>query len=372
MNKTGTNNIGTLRDSAKKIIRLLLEFKEGMRAKLIIQITGLPRRTIYNNLIALQGKKLITHIPPIYKLCHSLGDSEKVAQLLKSSNIQLHDVSFVVRLGRKPLWWDKRRNTLTKLKAFHFDKEDRFRNNPYELLSKENFLIQSFSNSLIFINRQHYWGEDAYECFIKATTDFLNMLEFFEAQVQFRFFRGGVPQARIRSQHYVLIRNSVAKLCKKKGELFEIRVNNKLRMWIDLSEPFGEEAGHPDYAPEDMTRYKAHIGDVIEKLERPVSEIDSHTRLLDKGITATLERLDLFETKALNPLTTQLKLHLEVEEKQKDNLIKQSDQMDKSNKIMERMDKTLSKMAKFLEPRKAQRLEDVKTAYRQAFGGDYW
>jgi len=260
---------GKVTENSIAIIRILRQNPEGVRTRTINKLTAIPTRTIYNILRKLRNQNLVINIFPIWKLSKTL--SSKMAKLLKRDNIQAHKFSFILRLIDKPSWWEKRQNRLIRLKEFQFKKVTWGRN-PYEILSKNQFLIQTFSNSIVFINQKQYYGQDSYECFIQSLEDTLEMLRFIEERFRFKFYHDGIPQFSVRSQHYIKLRDVIAKKCKKLKKLFELTIDGRLRAWIDLSEPFGIEFGHKNFAVEDTRKYKNFVSDIISKEHYSPSE----------------------------------------------------------------------------------------------------
>jgi len=302
---------GKVRGSAQKILKLLSKTPEGLRVIQIQKRLNLPSRTAYNALKKLKDMKLTENIFPIWRLCHSLGGSQKMANYLASSDstVQLHNVSFVIKILKKPSWWDNKGNQLTKLKEYHFKKLS-ITHNPYFQLAKEDFVIQVFSNSIIFINRKNYYGDDSYDCFIEAVNDFLDEYKYFEEKLRFKFFYDNIPQVKIRSQHYVHIKNALAEKCKSENNNFEVFIEGKRRLWVDLSEPFGLEAGHPDFAPEDMSSVKEHYVDLLTKNPPKASEI---ANMMKEVVEIQKEN-----AAGLNVLTNYLKSNLPTGEKKID------------------------------------------------------
>lgn len=264
--------------SERKVLETLYDNKYGLIVKTIVELTKLPKRTVYNALNRLRKKNLIENIFPIWRIVSSIGESDEVALILKNNNYQLHNISFVIKLIKKPDWWEKRSNNLLRLKEYQSRPVDWSKNNPYEQLIKDNMLIQSFSSSLIFISLKQYWGTDAYDCFIQATRDFLNAYNFFEKQVKFKFFGDGVPNSSIRSQHQVDIENLIAKRCKKTGEKFNVFIDGKLRLLFDKSDPQGLEAVDKDYATDDMEKLIKQKKDILKYDPPTQSELNKTTQ----------------------------------------------------------------------------------------------
>lgn len=281
--KNRHSKTGIVRDTSKKILKILNNSVSGLCVKNIVRLSKLPRRTVYNNLQSLQKKGLVENVYPIWKVAQCLGTSQKMAQLLKSEDkIQVHNFSFVLRLIRKPKWWDKRKNRLIRLKEYHF-KDLLLKNHTDQQLSKDVFHIQFFSNSIIFITSKKYYSNDSYSAFIEASEDFLAELEYIERQLNFKFYYDDAPQVNVRSSHYVHLKDELAKKCKKEGKMFEVFIKNKLRLWVDMSDPLGVEAGEPNYGVEDMNRYKSLIGDVINNpLPLPSDMVKMHYDLMKK------------------------------------------------------------------------------------------
>lgn len=277
--KSGTNGTvinGIVTSISREILQELNDNPEGLRAASLMKRIGEPRRTIYNNLNKLRELGLIQNIFPIWQLCHSQSNPLKIAHLLKSNKTQLHDLSFTIRLIKTPGWWDKRQNKFLKLNQI------RWGNNSYHQIKKDDFLIQIFTNSMIFICQKKYFGEDSYDCFIKGVQDFLKAYYYVEELFKFRFFPNGIPNVSVRSQHHVYLNDVIAKKCKKEHKKFRLEIDGKLRMWIDMSDPFGMEAGHKNYAPEDLKRYENLVEDVIVNNPPKPSEITSRQDLFDK------------------------------------------------------------------------------------------
>lgn len=272
-----------------KILRVLSTNPEGLRVKTIQRLTGLARRTTYNNLNQMQLLNLTTNVYPIWKLIRPIALSSKWHTLLSNDNIQSHKFSFIMRLVHKPKWWEKRNNQLMKLKEFHFKPIDWSANNPYQQLVRDNFIIQTFSNSIVFINQKNYCGEDSYECFIKALEDTLQMYNFVEERFHFKFFKEGVPQLSVRTHHYVQLRDALANRCKKDKTKFELVINGVRRAWVDMSEPFGLEFGSKNHAPEDARVWNERVKDVIVNNPSLPSDIDSRleklTNIMEGSVT---------------------------------------------------------------------------------------
>ena len=269
--KTGKSTVN-LKLKDIKILKILRDNPEGLRVRTMQKLTLLTERTIYNHLQKLEKAGLISNIYPIWKFAKNQALSLKLAKLLSSDTIEAHKFSFILKLIDKPTWWEKRENKLMKLKEFHF-RPTKWGNNPYQTLAKDCFLVQTFSNSIVIINQKEYFGRDSYECFIQALEDTLEIYRFIEERFDFRFFKDGIPQFSIRSQHYVKLRDEIAKRCKKSGNMLRVLIQGRLRAWVDLSEPFGLETGHKNYAVEDNKRYSNFVSDILDKDPPKMSEM---------------------------------------------------------------------------------------------------
>jgi len=265
MAQSGTTQTGTLREFKgidKEILNMMLENPEGLRAKFIIKHLASPRRTIYRRLKVLEKKGLIENIYPIWKFQASC---QKWHTLLNSENkIQQHKFSFVLVMEDKPYWWTKRGNYFMKIKDMHFLKEVQWSNTKYSQFKYNEFLIQVFSSSIVFINQKKYWANSAYDCVIEALSDTYELIKFLEAYFNFRFIKDGIPHLRIKSLHQVKIYDELAKRCEKNKNGFIVNINNEKRAWVDFSIPFGLEFGSPNHAPDDERLYSRYVTDIIE------------------------------------------------------------------------------------------------------------
>lgn len=357
---------GTLPTISKEILKLLHNSKTGLTATNISKRLNLARRSTFRHLKNLTEKGIIIKKDQVYESAKSLGGFEKVAHLLNSDDVNLHNFSLVLSLIRKPIWWERRRN---RLRRIGFKDQERLKNNPYEQLKNEHIIIQTFKNSIVIINRKKYLGKSAYDCFIQSIEDSLNHFKIFEDEIKFKFFSDNVPQMRVRSQHYVLLKRDIAKYCTKNGNLFEIYVNNELRGYIDFSEPFGFEFGNTDYAPEDNERFKHQVKDILINNPRAMSVIDkecSDTSDMLNRLTGIV--YDVAQQTGLNAKNQQvyqenLKLHYSVLEKQEEAM----------RALTQEINKLDLKRASRVEPAyKKNRMKRIKEAYKKAFGHDYW
>lgn len=293
--KLAQKKSGKLTKKDIKLLQILKSNPEGLRVTTISNLLKLAIRTAYNRLYKLEKLNLVANITPIWKLCHFHTKGIKLAELLRSKEVQTHKFSFILKLIDKPHWWEKRDNKLLKLKEFQF-KNIQPKQYNYIQLKKDQFLIHTFPNSIFFINQRNYLGITSYGCLEEAILDTLDMLTFIEERFNFKFFKDGIPQFSIRTNHYVKLRDEVAKICRKKKSLFRIEINGELRALIDLSEPFGREFVNKDYGVEDVEKIRIHTKDLMEKNPPVNSELDESIKELDSKLVLLSEKLLDMET----------------------------------------------------------------------------
>jgi hypothetical protein len=255
-----------------KLLKLLTGTPEGMTASHLSMRLGISKRTTYNNLMALQKESKVLNCRPIWQLAQVLGTSEDYATPLSSNNIELHNLSYIITLIKKPFWWNHRNAKLIKLKGYQI-RELPLRNNPYMQLMNDDYVIQLFKNSIIVMLRKSYRANDPYDCLIEGTNDFLLAYSRIEQMTGFKFFGDGIPQARLRTQHIVKLKDALAKRCTKEGTLFRLEIGGKPRLLIDMSHPRGIEGVSPQYAPDDMDRYLKFTEDIIQNNPPTMTEL---------------------------------------------------------------------------------------------------
>ena len=236
-----------LTNNDRKILRELNNNPEGLRVKTILKLTTLKQRVVYKRLNLLKEMDLIEHINPIWKIVH--GQSQKCAKLLKDDNIfELHNISYVVKLLKKPDWWEKRKNYLIRLKEWQF-KNINFGNNgsnTYQQLINENFVIQCYPESLIIIARKRYYSNNPYGTSIEAISDVLDILEWFSERFRFNFWINSVPHLEVRNNDFNRMNDAIANKVKQTKGKFLIEIDKRRKVWVDMSEPFGKEANYPE------------------------------------------------------------------------------------------------------------------------------
>lgn len=298
-----------IRSLSKKeidILNILIQNEPGLRAKTISNLTKIRTRNLYKKLNKLKEKKIITSIFPSWKLTNEYfalfqGKSLNSSKLLKSNKpIEIHDFTFVIRLIKKPDWWERRNN---RLKKYGF-RNIVWGNNTYNQKEIKKYVLQFFSNSIIIMLKDRYYGNDPYECFVQATDDLLKIYKDIEKEYKFRFFEDGIPQLSIRSHHYVKLRDSIAQNCKETGNKFEININGITRLWVDMSEPLGMEAGSRNHAPEDMRQYKKYVTDFVINNPPTNTELSHNIQGIPKKLTE-INQNQLFLTKSIKGMAEQ-------------------------------------------------------------------
>lgn len=256
-------NLLNLSKKDLEILNLLKNNEEGIRTNILLKALNFKLRTLYNHLEKLEKEGLIKNIYPIWKICQNQNLLSKLA--ISNTPLQAHKFSFVLNLVFKPDWWEKRQNRLIKLKEFSYQDTIKWGNNKYLQLQKDQFLIHIFKDSIFFINQKKYYASDPYLALNEAIEDTLRILDILEEEVRFKFFKDGIPQFSVKTNHFVKINDEIAKKCKESRNMLEVKINGKLRAWVDMSQPFGLETGNKDYAVSDMDKYKNYLTDIISK-----------------------------------------------------------------------------------------------------------
>jgi hypothetical protein len=233
--------------SDKNILRLLYQNREGLRTRTIMKLANLKERVVYKRLNILKEQGLVENIFPIWRLVN--GQVDYCATLIKSSNIfELHNISYIIKLIKTPDWWNKRKNYLIRLKEWQF-KEVNFgkaNSNPYVQLINENFVIQTYPESIIIIAKKRYYANNPYETIQSAMSDILKLLEWFCERFRFNFFSDGVPHIEVRNNDFNRMNDALANRVKKEKGKFLVELDERRKVWVDMSEPFGKEANYPE------------------------------------------------------------------------------------------------------------------------------
>jgi hypothetical protein len=275
MAESGTKS-GSLGGIRGMVLAYLAEHPEGCIFKEISRDIKAPATTIRNALTFLKSQNLAIHNPPVWESGTVESTPIKVGHSTPSGNtINLHNLSFVIKLIRKPYWWSQRTNKLLQLKSQPIQNIHTGRY-IYQQFSREDYVVQCHKESIIVILRKALHGTDAYDCLISGIDVFMGIYAYIEKLFDFRFFEDGVPQAMIRSQHTVKLYDAVAKRCKRTGSVFEVWHDGKLRMYIDSSHPTGIEAIQREYSTEDIDRYSRVVEDYIVNNPPMPSELARH------------------------------------------------------------------------------------------------
>ena len=244
--KCAMKKVCNLTENDRKILRELHTYPEGLRVKSILKRTNLKQRVVYKRLNLLRDMDLIENIYPLWKIIH--GQSIKCAKLLQNNNIfELHNMSYVVKLIKKPDWWSKRKNYLIRLKEWNF-KNVNFGNNgssTYQQLMNENFVIQCYAESLIIMSRKRYYSNNPHETSIKALSDILDLLKWFHERFRFDFWCNEIPHVETRGNDFNRLNDAIANKVKEEKGKFLVEIDKRRKVWADMSEPFGKEANYP-------------------------------------------------------------------------------------------------------------------------------
>jgi hypothetical protein len=326
-----------LRDIDKKIIRNLYQNKEGLRAITLKKLIDLKTRNTYKRLNFLRDRELVENIYPIWKL--SNGGIGKYSILLKESKIfELHNLAYVVPLIRTPDWWKRKSRKLIKLKGWHFKDISwgRGSSNPYQQLINENYVIQTYPQSIIIICRKRYYADNPYDTIIQALNEFLDLWAWFEERMRFKFFIDGIPQIKLRSNDFNRLKDTLAEHCKKERRGFLVEIPSRGWVKVDFSEPFGKEANYPE---------------AQEILEKDIKDKLMNNPLLPSELTAITSQ----NSQDLRSLIGVVSKQAEIQNIQSQNIIKHQKVLDgilkeqkEDTKIRKEMSETLKKIQRNL------------------------
>jgi hypothetical protein len=243
-----------------------------LRVQSLSKYTNLKSVTLYKRLKILRKDNLIENIFPIWKIPH--GQVEKCRTLLHNDKIfELHNLSYVLKLVKVPDWWTKRKPRLQKLKGWNFKSIDF--GVKYEQLMNENFVIQTYPESIIIILRKRYYSNSPYEVITEGINDVLDIISYFEERIKFKLFPNEIPALEIRNEDFNRIKDHLAEHCKKEGRRFLIKTS-KGNCWVDYSEPFGKESDTPDI----QDTLERHTKDLI--MNKPL--LNSELQALVQGV----------------------------------------------------------------------------------------
>lgn len=234
-------------DLGRGILQNLYLNREGLRVPTIMKLINSKQRTIYKRLNDLRDKGLVENLFPLWKIVN--GQVKFVQTLLESNNIfELHNLSYVLKLIKTPEWWNRRKPVLRRLKGWDFSNHNFGKNNsnPYQQLINENFVIQTYPESIIIISRKRYYSNNPYETITEAINDVLNIIDYLEERFKFKLFPSQIPALEIRGNDFNRLSDHLAEHCKKDGRRFLVELDKHRKVWVDYSEPFGKEANYPE------------------------------------------------------------------------------------------------------------------------------
>ena len=245
--KVKSDKIVYVLNEKEKLILLQLKINpEGLRASTIQKLTNIPLRTVYRILNKYLEKELVESVNPLWK--KNNGYSDFWQTLLKNDELfELHNLGYVLRLMKVPDWWNKRKVKLMKLKGWQFTNNNFGKNNsnPFQQLVNDNFVVQTYPESIIIISRKRYYARDPYETIQEGMSDVLDLIEYLEERFRFKFFPDGIPSLELRANDFNRMKDYLATRCKKDGTRFLVKTP-KGKVWVDYSEPIGRESNTPD------------------------------------------------------------------------------------------------------------------------------
>lgn len=269
-------------ETDKKILRELVDNLYGLIPKSIIKYTGLKQSVVYKRLNLLEKNKLVERVDKVWKI--SNGQVDFCRKLLTDNNIfELHNWSFVIPLLHKPTWWNSRKNRLIKLSKWQYSRKDFGKNNssPFEQISNEKAVIQTYPESIIVIFRKRFYSNNPYDVAIEGLNEVLDLIEWFEESMRFKFFKEGIPQVFIRNNDFNRLNDSLANHCKKEGTKFLVELDKNKKVWVDKSEPFGKESNYPE-AQEILEK---HTKDLLLNKPSLPSELEKNISILREETT---------------------------------------------------------------------------------------
>lgn len=276
-----------LGDKDTKILQNLIQNLEGLRVSSLSKYTSIKPITLYKRLEKLKKKGLVENLYPIWKIVR--GQVDFCINLLHSDNIfELHNLSYVLKLIKKPDWWEKRKPRLERLKEWQF-KSINF-GTKYEQLINENFVIQTYPESIIIISRKRYYSNQPYEVITQAIEDVLDIISYLEEQFKFKLLQDGFQALEIRNNDFNRIKDYLAEHCKKEGRRFLVETS-KGKVWVDYSEPFGKEANTPDI----QDTLEKHTKDLIVNKPMLNSELQQVLTITANQISQVVNNQEIFD-----------------------------------------------------------------------------
>jgi len=294
----------------QKILRQLIQNPEGLRVSSISKYSSLKQVTIYKRLNLLRKDGLIENIFPIWKI-HN-GQVEKCRTLLEDNNIfELHNLSYVLKLIKVPDWWNKRKPRLMKLKDWQFSNHNFGKNNsnPYQQLINENFVIQTYPESIIIISRKRYYSNNPYDTITQAIGDVLDLIDYLKERFKFDLFPSGFQALEIRNNDFNRLKDHLAQHCKKEGRRFLVELDKNRKVWVDYSEPFGKEANYPEGQEilEKVTKdFLLNKPMLNSELQMMVQQVTNNQLIFDANMSSHLKVLENLG-KAVTELRNEIK-----------------------------------------------------------------
>jgi len=258
-------SIHFIKEKDKEILLQIKQNPEGLRVDTIHKLTNIPKRTIYRILNKYLKKGNLINLYPIWK--PNNGQSDFWQTLSKDNNtFELHNLSYSIRLLNKPDWWNQRKRKLMRLKGWQFTNHNFGKNNsnPYQQLINEDYVIQTYPESIIIIHRKRYYSDNPYEIIQKGINETLSIIKFLEQRFKFNFFPSGIPSIQLRSNDFNRLKDYMAEKCRKEGTRFLVETEIG-KCWVDYSEPFGKESNTPDI----QNTLEKHTKDLI--LNKPMT-----------------------------------------------------------------------------------------------------
>jgi len=278
-----------------KILQNIYQNREGLRVKTLMKLIEIKQRTLYKRLNILRDKGLIENIFPIWKIVN--GQVDFCSTLLKSDKIfELHNLGYILRLIKVPDWWNKRKSKLMRLKGWQFTNNNFGKNNsnPFQQLINENFVIQTYPESIIIIHRKRYYSSNPYEVIQEGMCDVLDLINYLEERFRFKFFPNEVPVLELRANDFNRLKDHLANFCKKEGRRFLVETE-KGKVWVDYSEPFGKEANTPDIQDtlekhtKDLIINKpmlpSELQTILSQTVLQINQVTNNQEIFDKNIS---------------------------------------------------------------------------------------
>lgn len=342
--------IARLHIKDQNIIKLLKENPEGLRARTLRNLLKINSRTLYNHLRSLEKRGIVKNIYPIWKIGIVQTHPEIWQTTLTSNKEQGHHILFILPLIKKPVWWQKRKDRLMKLKGWHYKKEVTANNNIYHQIESDSMQIQLYKNSIYFICREKYIANTPIEVFLKAKDDVLEAIRFLEERFRFKLIIEGNEHLIVHDGHYLTYQDALAELCKKVNDRFNIKTKEGYNLWVDFSDPLGTESNNPEV----KRRYLIDIKDRQDNPEIPVAskiweltaDNTKNMNVLSKSVNAIIENQKGLPL-VINDLKKQIESHLALIKEYRTENIKWREETEK--KIKKRYSDTQLKLDGFLK-----------------------